>query len=213
MHHEGTYCIEVYCAEEHQWKFVINYWLGSFETSVQQFPLKTFDAPYIFSLGSVDFVVRPSHRCSDDQGNDSRDRWLFYCRDVMCPKSAEKLVRKAYRLSSWADAQSQQMSTLKGETRSVNCVIVAPTSLFFSLCHAAPISSCLQTSLSLSLSYHHPTSRTSPPLSPADCLYLSSHPPWCFSPSLESMWLLRCLSICSPRQAQRAGATLWLLCQ
>lgn len=66
-------------------------------------------------------------------------------------KSVEKLVRKTYRLSSRADAQSQQMSTLKGETRSVNCVIVAPTSLFFSLCHAAPISSCLQTSLSLSL--------------------------------------------------------------
>lgn len=48
----------------------------------------------------------------------------------------------------------------------------------------------------------------SPSLSLAGCLYLSSHPPWCFSPSLQSMWLLRCLSICSPRQAQRAGATL-----
>lgn len=91
------------------------------------------------------------------------------------PKSAEKLVRKTYRLSSQADAQSQQMSTLKGETRSVNFVIVAPTSLFFSLCHAAPISSCLQTSLSLSLSYHPPppTPRTPPLfLPPTVSIYL-----------------------------------------
>lgn len=66
----------------------------------------------------------------------------------------------------------------------------------------------------ISLLSHLSSSSSSPPLSLAGCLYLSSHPPWCFfSPSLQSMWLLRCLSICSPRQAQCAGATLWLLGQ
>lgn len=57
-------------------------------------------------------------------------------------------------------------------------------------------------------------SSSSPPLflSPAVSIYLPI-PLGVFSPSLQSMWLLRCLSICSPRQAQCAGATLWLLGQ
>lgn len=67
------------------------------------------------------------------------------------PKSAEKLVRKTYRLSSRADAQSQQMSTLKGETRSVNCVIVATRLPSFSpsvMLHRFP-RACKHLSLSL----------------------------------------------------------------
>lgn len=92
--------------------------------------------------------------------------------------------------------QSQQISTLKKN----------PTQFWLS--HAVLI---LLTSKHPSLIT--PLLLSSPSLSLSGCLYLSSHPPWCFSPSLQSMWLLRCLSICSPRQAQRAGATLWLLGQ
>lgn len=94
---------------------------------------------------------------------------------------------------------SFNVTDLEKKLHSITSVIVAQTSLS----HAVLI---LLTSKHPSLIT--PLLITSPSLSLSGCLYLSSHPPWCFSPSLQSMWLLRCLSICSPRQAQRAGATL-----
>lgn len=113
-------------------------------------------------------------------------------------KREQKKIQTYPSMSPRADTQSLHISTLK--KHSDTSVIVALT---FSLSHAVQI---LLTSKHLSLIT--PLLLSSPSLSLSGCLYLSSHPPWCFSPSLQSMWLLRCLSICSPRQAQRAGATL-----
>lgn len=155
--------------------------------------------------------MRPSHCRSDDQGNDSRDRWLFYCHHKTwwskvsgetCPKNLSIVMTG--RCSITANVHIKRRNTL-----SQLCYCSADFPLFL------PLSCCTDFLVlaNISLSLITPTPPQSPSLSPADCLYLSSHPPWCFSPSLQSMWLLRCLSICSPRQAQRAGATLWLLGQ
>lgn len=148
---------------------------------------------------TVGFVPRLSHFITASVYN---DRWLIqrtYRVWVLSQDWASKLPR--------ADPQSQQMSTFK-----------KPLSY---LCYCSTKLSSLSASLMLyrflllpNISLlSHLSSFSSPSLSLSGCLYLSSHPPWCFSPSLQSMWLLRCLSICSPRQAQRAGATLWLLGQ
>lgn len=106
-----------------------------------------------------------------------------------CANTMQRNIQTFLLMLPRAHLQSQQISTLK------KLVLFPPS-------HAVLI---LLTSKHLSLIT---PLLLSSPFFLSGCLYLSSHPPWCFSPSLQSMWLLRCLSICSPRQAQCAGATL-----
>lgn len=91
-----------------------------------------------------------------------------------------KIIKKKVYADQWMEQKLIQnlLSVIKGNhsiTRA-RFVIAAPT-LFLSPCHAVLI---VRTCKHLSLIT--PLLLLSPALSLAGCLYLSSHPPWCFFP-------------------------------